>query len=246
MSPERNPSHNSNNSEKTLRERMLDDLQLRGLAERTQKGYLREVRKLAGYYNTSPDRLSEQQVADYLLHLINDRKFAAGSLNVAYNGIKFFFRHTVPRDWPLLTKLRLPKQKHKPDVLTIDEVHQLIGRVKQLHHRVYFWTIYSLGLRLEEGLNLHVGDIDSKRMMVHIHRGKGAKDRYLPLPISTLSILRNYWQTHRNPSLVFPAIGRDKQQAPTTNKTMNPSTVQGCMKLAVQELGLKKRSRPIR
>ena len=152
MSPERNPSHNPGNSDKTLRERMLADLQLRGLAERTQKGYLREVRKLAGYYNTSPDLLSEQQVADYLLHLINDRKFAAGSLNVAYNGIKFFFRHTVPRDWPLLTKLRLPKQKHKPDVLTIDQVHQLIGCVKQLHHRVYFWTIYSLGLRLEEGL----------------------------------------------------------------------------------------------
>ncbi len=125
--------------------------------------------------------------------------------------------------------------------MTIDEVHRLIRAIKQHRNAAYFWTVYSLGLRLEEGLNLQFGDIDSKRMMVHIHRGKGAKDRYLPLPESTLIILRNYWSTHRNPKLLFPAIGRNKQSASTTTRPMDASTVQGCMKQVVKQLGFRKK-----
>ena len=210
------------------------------MAERTQEGYLREVRKLACYYSTSPDQLTEQQVADYLLYLINDCEFAPGTLRVSYSGIKFFYTHTCPRNWNLLRKLKIPRQKTMPDVLTIGEVHQLIAEVRQPRLRVYFWTVYTLGLRLEEALNLHVGDIDSKRMMVHVHRGKGAKDRFLPLPTSTLQGLRGYWTTHRNPLLLFPAVGRGKQNASSTSRTMDTSTIQGCMKRVVKRLGFKK------
>ena len=192
---------------RSLRGRMRQDLQLRGLAQRTRDGYLREVRKLACYYKTSPDQLTEQQVGDYLLHLIN-RNLAPGSLRVAYSGIKFFYTYTVRRDWNVLRKLRLPKQKTLPSVLTIQEVHQIIGATQQFHHAAFLWTLYTLGLRLEEGLNLQPGDLDAARMMVHIHRGKGAKDRYLPLPESTLQILRIYWATHRHPTLLFPSRGR--------------------------------------
>ncbi len=149
-----------------------------------------------------------------MLYLINDCNFAPGSLSVAYSGIKFFYTYTEPRDWDVLKKLRRPKQKTLPSVLTIEEVHRLIGAIKQHRNAAYFWTVYSLGLRLEEGLNLQVGDVDSQRMMVHVHRGKGAKDRYLPLPKSTLAILRDYWSTHRNPTLLFPAIGRNKKPPP--------------------------------
>ena len=188
----------SDDDGKSLRERMSRDLQLRGMAKRTHDGYLREVRKLACYYGTPPDQLSERQVGDYLLHLINDRNFAAGSLSVAYSGIKFFYTFTEPRDWQVLKKLRLPKQKTLPAVMTIPEVHRLISAVRQPRNAAYFWTVYTLGLRLEEGLHLQVGDLDSKRMLVHIHRGKGAKDRYLPLPQSTLEILRRYWLTPTN------------------------------------------------
>lgn len=225
----------------SLRQRMSRDLQLRGMSPRTHDGYLREVRKLAAYYNTSPDQLTEQQVGEYLLHLINDCNFAPGSLGVAYSGIKFFYTVTEPREWSVLKKLRRPKQKTLPAVLTIDEVHRLIAAIKQPRNAAYFWTVYSLGLRLEEGLNLQVGDLDSKRMMVHIHRGKGAKDRYLPLPQSTLTMLREYWLTHRNEKLVFPAIGRNKQAASTTTRPMDASTVQGCMKRIVEKLKFKKK-----
>ena len=236
-----NQSGNNSSDKPSLRERMSQDLQLRGMARRTHDGYLREVRKLAGYYNSPPDQLSEQQVGEYLLYLINDCNFAPGSLGVAYSGIKFFYTVTEPRDWNVLKKLRRPKQKTLPSVLTIDEVHRLIGAVKQHRNAAYFWTVYSLGLRLEEGLHLQVGDLDAQRMMVHVHRGKGAKDRYLPLPKSTLTILRDYWSTHRHPTLLFPAIGRNKKAASGTSWPMDATTVQGCMKRVVAKLGFKKK-----
>jgi integrase/recombinase XerD len=110
-----------------------------------------------------------------------------------YSGIKFFYSHTVSRDWPTLQRPRVRREKQLSDVLSVDEVRKLIGAVRTPHNRAYFWTVYSLGLRLGDGLHLQVGDIDAARMMVHVHHGKGAKDRYVPLPSSTLKILRAYW-----------------------------------------------------
>jgi site-specific recombinase XerD len=219
---------------------MLQDLQLAGLSTGTQEVYLRAVRQLADHYHTPPDRLSEPQVRDFFLHLQNDREFASGSLGIAYNGIKFFYSHTVPRDWPTLKRLRAPKERRLPDVLSVDEVRQLIAAVRTLHNRTYFQTVYSLGLRLREGLHLQVGDIDSARMMVHVHRGKGAKDRYVPLPSSTLKVLRDYWVTHRHSTWLFPAVGRDHHPAAQAEGPMPRSSVQGALRRVVQELGLRK------
>ena len=93
---------------------MLQDLQLAGLSEGTQDSYLRAVRQLADHFHTPPDRLSEQQVRDYFLHLKNDKKFASASLGIAYSGIKFFYSHTAPRDWPTLQRLRVPQGEETP------------------------------------------------------------------------------------------------------------------------------------
>jgi len=179
---------------------MTQDLQLAGLAERTQDAYLRAVRQLAEHFRTPPDRLTEPQLRQYFLHLKNDRHFAPASLGIAYAGIKFFYSHTVPRDWPTLKRLRVPGEQRLPDVLSLEEVRQLLAAVRTPHNRAYFQAVYSLGLRLEEGLNLRVGALDSGRMMVHVHHGKGAKVRYVPLPSSTLRSLRDYWRTHHHPS----------------------------------------------
>lgn len=236
-----NHENHGNEPTKSLRERMSQDLQLRGMAQRTHDGYLREVRKLACHYNTPPDRICEQQVADYLLYLINDCEFAPGSLRVAYSGLKFFYTHTEPRDWQVLKKLRIPKQKTLPDVLSRDEVRRLIAAVRQPRNRAYFWAVYTLGLRMSEGLSLQVGDIDAERMLIHVHRGKGAKDRFVTLPQSTLNVLRGYWKSHGNPTLLFPRIGRAKNVAATTTRPMDPTTVQGCMKRVVDQLGFTKK-----
>jgi len=213
---------------------MSRDLQLLGRAKRTHDGYLREIRKLACHFNTPPDQLSEQQVADYLLYLINEKQFAPGSLKVTYSALKFFFRITCKRDWQVLKKIKVPKQKTLPTVLTIAEVHRLIAATDRHHNAALLWTLYSLALRLEEGLNLQIGDIDSARMTVHIHRGKGAKDRLLPLPESTLQVLRNYWKQHRNAKLIFPANGRNRKQAAKSTTPIGPSSIQNCVKRAVK------------
>jgi site-specific recombinase XerD len=223
-----------------LRQRMLQDLQLAGLSERTQEAYLRAVRQLADHFHTPPDRLGEHQVRDYFLHLKNDRNFASASLVIAYSGIKFFYSHTTPRDWPTLQRLRVRKKKRLPDVLSVDEVRRLIAAVRTPHNRAYFWTVYSLGLRLEEGLHLQVGDIDGERMLVHVRRGKGAKDRYVPLPGRTLSVLRQYWATHRHPEWLFPATGRDGHQTATADQPMTRSSVQKAMSRVVDELKIQK------
>jgi integrase/recombinase XerD len=164
-----------------LRQQMHQDLQLAGLSERTQEAYLRAVRQLAAHFRQAPDQLTETQLREYLLYLKNDKQFAPSSLIVAACGIKFFYTHTAPRDWKTLQKLRVPRAKTLPDVLTIDEVRRLIDAVRTPHNQTYFWTVYSLGLRLQEGLNLQVGDIDGARMLVHVHHGKGAKDCSAPL-----------------------------------------------------------------
>ena len=223
-----------------LRKKMHQDLQLAGLSEGTQDVYLRAVRQLAVHFHTPPDVLNEAQVRDYLLHLKNDRKFASSSLGIAYSAIKFFYSHTAPRDWPTLQRIRVQKEKRLPDVLSIDEVRQLIGAVRKLRYRTYFSTVYSLGLRRNEGLHLQVRDIDSARMLVHVHRGKGAKDRFVPLPARTLTLLREYWVTHRNPVWLFPDIGSDPRQAVSSDRPMSKDGVQHAMQRVVHQLGWRK------
>ena len=155
-----------------LRHRFLRDLQLAGLAERTCEAYVRAVRQLAHFYNQSPHKLSEAQVRDYFSHIKNQRHFARGSLTIAYSGIKFFFRRTVPRNWKTLEGLRVPPEKKLPDVLTVDEVRRIIAAVRSEPCRACLWTIYSLGLRLSEGVSLHVGDVDAleflRRFLQHV------------------------------------------------------------------------------
>ena len=223
-----------------LRKKMHQDLELAGLSEGTQDVYLRALRRLAVHFDTPPDVLNEAQVRDYLLHLKNDRKFASSSLGIAYSAIKFFYSHTVPRDWPTLQRIRVQKEKRLPDVLSIDEVRELIGAVRKLRYRTYFSTVYSLGLRRNEGLHLQVRDIDSARMLVHVHRGKGAKDRFVPLPVRTLDLLREYWVTHRNPVWLFPDIGSDPRQAVSSDRPMSKDGVQHAMQRVVHQLGIRK------
>lgn len=213
-----------------LYDRMSEDLHLAGLGERTHDGYLRAVRKLCEFCRRSPDRITEPQLRKYFLYLKNDRKFATGSLRVAYSGVKFFYTRTCRRDWKTLASMKIQNVKSLPEVLTIAQVHQIIEHCRQQRMAVYFWTVYSLGLRLQEGLNLQVGDIDAARGLVHVHRGKGAKDRYIPIPKATLVALRRYWATHRHPKFLFPADGRDHQQMSVAKTPMSITAVQGAMK----------------
>jgi integrase/recombinase XerD len=217
--------------------RMDGDMVIAGLSERTREAYLRAARQLAKFHQRAdPGTLEEQHIKDYLLWLRTEKRAAPGTLRIAFNGIRFFYRHSCPRDWITLLKFRIPKETKLPAVLTVDEVQRIMSAIQRPRFRAYFWTVYSCGLRLNEALALQVGDIDSERMRIHIHRGKGAKDRLVPLPAATLEVLREYWKTHRHPTLLFPKTTYQGGVVPGTKQTMSESTVQGALRRVVVQL----------
>ena len=223
-----------------LRKRMLDDMQLRGFSERTQEAYLRAVRHLAQHCKKSPDQISEEELRQYFLYNKNIRKWSRSASTISLCGIKFFYTHTLKREWSTFKLVRPPKENKLPPILTLNEVRKIFKHVKMSYHRACLKTIYSLGLRLGEGIRLNVSDIDSDRMFVHIKKGKGNKDRYIPLPLSTLHILRKQWISHRNPIFLFPAPGRGRIHMPTTNKPMPKGSIQIAFKDACRKANIYK------
>ena len=187
-----------------LRARMIEDLQLHGLSTSTQALYVQAVRQLAEYYRKPPDQITEEELRQYFLYLTKDKQVAPSTFRIALCGIKFFYERTLRRQWKTLELVRSPKENKLPVVLTIDEVHRILGCVHQLRFQVCLSTIYACGLRIQEGVHLQVKDIDAERAVIHICNGKGGKDRYVPLPELILKKLRQYWLTHRNPTWIFP------------------------------------------
>jgi site-specific recombinase XerD len=154
------------------------------------------VRQLAEHYKKSPDQISDEEIRQYFLYLKKVRGIAENTIRVNLCGIKFFYKYTLERDFPTLELMRVPRMKKLPVVLSKSEVRQILGCVQRLRYRTCLTLIYSCGLRLREGLFLKVGNIDSKRMCIHVQKGKGYKDRYVPLFQGTLELLRRYWAKH--------------------------------------------------
>lgn len=225
-----------------LRKKMIECLQLRGFSERTQEAYTRAVRQLAEHYHKSPDLITEEELRQYFLHIINVKHYSRNTTTIALCGIRFFFEQTLNRKWTIFNLVR-PAPEHKlPVILSLEEVREILNRVRLLRYRVCLSTIYACGLRLQEGIRLAVPDIDSARMMIHVRHGKGNKDRYVPLPQRTLELLRDYWSTHRNPVLIFPAEGRDHIDLSKATEPMSKSSVQDAFRAALKQSGINKRA----
>ena len=225
-----------------LRKRMIECLQLRGLAERTQEAYTRAVRQLAAHYHKSPDQISEAELRQYFLYLKNVKHYSRNTMTVAICGIRFFYEQTLNRNWAIFGIVRPAPEKKLPVILSLAEVRQILAGVRLPRYKVCLTTIYSCGLRLQEGTHLQVADIDSARMMIHVRHGKGNKDRYVPLPQRTLELLREYWVTHRNPLLLFPAEGRDHIDLAQATEPMSKSSVQDAFHAALKESRINKRA----
>ncbi len=219
-----------------LRQKMLEDMQLRGFASRTQEAYLSAVSQLAKHYRKSPDQINEEELRQYFLFLKNKKQAARATCTIALCGIKFFFQQTLGREWKTFEFLRPPKEKKLPVVLSVAEVGRVLACIHRQRYRVCLTTIYACGLRLLEGVRLQVKDIDGERQVLHICQGKGGKDRYVPLPSACLKLLRQHWLTHRNPLWMFPSPVEDNQQP------MNESGMQRAFQAAVQESGLHKQA----
>ena len=222
-------------------QKAIDALQLNGLGERTQEAYARAVRMLSQFYDKTPDLISEQELQQYFLHRKNVDGWSPNTLRICYCGIRHFFIHVLHRDWHTLQMIRAQSERRLPAVLSRDEVRSVLECVRTPHNRAFLSTVYACGLRLQEGQYLEVSDIDSQRMMVHVHRGKGAKDRFVPLPESTLQILRRHWLTHHHPRLLFPALDRGRNTAAFATAPMPKSSLQGAFRRAKVEAGIQKR-----
>ena len=211
------------------------------LQARSQKSYWACVRQLSEHFDRSPDLLSAEELRQYFIYLKTERRFSRQSSTQALCAIKLFWEKTLQRVWPAeLEFARATPQFKLPVILSAGEVRNIIARVPALDHRVALITIYSCGLRLGEALHLEVGDIDSKRMFLHIRAGKGNRDRYVPLPQRTLELLRQLWRTHRHPRWLFPAKGHSGLGAATATEPMCHSTLQRGFRLALRASGIKK------
>jgi len=221
---------------------MLEDMQLRGFAARTQEAYLLAVCQLAKYYHKSPDQINEEELRQYFLFLKNEKQASRSTCTLALCGIKFFFQHSLGKEWKTFDFLRPPKENKLPVVLSVEEVGRILSCVHRQRYRVCLTTIYACGLRLLEGVHLQVKDIDSGRQMLHISQGKGGKDRYVPLPSACLERLRRHWLTHRNPVWLFPALREDWRKSEEASQPMNESGVQRAFSAAVKESGVHKKA----
>lgn len=222
--------------------KMVKALQVAGMAERTQETYVRAIRKLTEFYDKTPDKICEEELVDYFIHRQEVAKWSPATMRICHSGIKFFFINVLKRQWHTLKLARAKREKRLPSVLSREEVWKILSHVNTPHNYAYLQTVYSCGLRLQEGLYLEVSDIDGKRNMIHVHRGKGTRDRYVPLPRATYQLLRKYWLTHKNRKLVFPAVGRGHNKGPISTVPMSIGGVQGAFRRAKYEAGIKKRA----
>ena len=214
-------------------------LRLKGLQPKTIDAYSRAIRRIGNYFNFQVDNLGQNQLLDYFHSLLETHSWSAVKLDLY--GLKFFYTYVLNKPWTNLRLIKPPRTKRIPDIVSVDEVQQLFIATHKLSYRVFFFILYSLGLRLGEGIRLQVGDIDATHQRVHIRNAKGNKDRLVPLPDMTYQVLRRFWLVHRHPTFIFPnrKYGLKKVQLATT--PLDRGGIQTTMAAVIRNMGLKKR-----
>ncbi len=224
-----------------LYQRHLRSLKLQGKSQKTIEAYARAVRRISEYFDCCPDKLTLKQREQYFSDLVKSHSWS--TVKIDRNGLQFFWKHVLKHDWQWLNIIKAPKVRSLPDILTVTEVEQIIGATRKLRYRVFLIATYSMGLRLAETLSLQVGDIDGQRKLVHIRRGKGHKDRFVPLPDLTCHALRTLWRKHRNPCWLFPNAVGSPERIRSATTHMDRGGTQAAMKAVVEQCGIKKKSR---
>lgn len=220
----------------------LKHLKLKGLQPKTIEAYSRAIRRIGERFDHQIDSLSERQLADYFTELVASHSWSSVKLDLY--GLKFYYAHVLRKGWVAPGLIKPPKTQRLPDIVTIAEAKRIFTSTRVLSYRVFFFTLYSLGLRLGEGLRLQVGDIDAARRRVHIRDAKGNRDRFVPLPQATHHLLRRFWREHRNPVLLFPNRHGGLKGAATATTPLDSGGVQTTLHKVVEACGLKKRLRP--
>ena len=223
-------------------QRHLQHLKLKGLQPKTIEAYARAIRRIGEHFDHRIDALTEQQLTDYFTELVSSHSWSTVKLDLY--GLKFYYAHVLRKPWVAPGLVKPPKSQRLPDIVTVAQAQRIFAATHVLSYRVFFFTLYSLGLRLGEGLRLQVGDIDAARRRVHIRDAKGNRDRLVPLPQSTLQRLRRFWREHRHPVLLFPNRQAGRKGAASAATPLDRGGVQTTLHQGVEACGLKKRSRP--
>ena len=188
--------------------RFTGHVQLKGLSERTVESYVCMIRQLAAWGKRDPAELTEEQVRDYFLHLVRERKYAPASLRQARASLACFYLELLGRaDWKVFSLVKTKDRERLPVVLSRGEVKRIFDEVRELRYLAPLTLIYLCGLRLSEALHVEVRDIHRKEGRLHVREGKGGKDRMVPLPEAALEVLGQWYRHHRHPRLLFPAMG---------------------------------------
>ena len=202
----------------SLRQRMLEDMQVRQLSPCTQRTYVETVARFARYFDRSPARLGLEQIRAYQVYLTTERRLAPSSLIVAVSALRFLYRVTLQKRWVFDDVIPVPKKPQAlPVVLSRDEVMQFLEAVKAAKHHAILTTCYAAGLRISEAVRLTVSAIDSERMVLRVEKGKGQKDRYVMLSPKLLAVLRAWWQVDRPRHWLFPG---ERPEAPITRRAV--------------------------
>jgi site-specific recombinase XerD len=220
----------------------LKHLKLKGLRPKTIEAYSRAIRRLGDRFDKQIDHLSEAQLTDYFTELLASHSWSTVKLDLY--GLQFYYAHVLRKPWVAPGLIKPPRTQRLPDIVTIEEAQRIFAATRVVSYRVFFFTLYSLGLRLGEGLRLQVGDIDAARARVHVRDAKGNRDRFIPLAQATLGVLRRFWQIHRNPTLLFPSRYPGLSAAASATTALDREGVQRALKRVIETCGLKKRSPP--
>lgn len=227
-----------------LREKMMEELVLRGLSQSTQETYVRAVVELTKWVGKSPDKIRAEEMRSYFLYLVKEKKLSRSTVNQAICGVKFFVEHVLKEKWEAYDVPMPKKEKKLPMVLSQEEVHRVLWHVRQEQHRVCLSLLYGCGLRLSEGIKMSPQDIDGSRMMVHIRGGKGNKDRLVPLPQQLLPQLRSYWSRHGHKHWLFPRRVAGELPWSAAERPVGMSAIQSAMSQAVKASGIQKKATP--
>ena len=203
-----------------VREKMKQQMEIRGLSENTQESYLRAAAQLVKFFMVSPEQLGVEDIHAYQLHLIRERQLAAATYNVHVAALRFLYQTTLNVDWRIDAIPFSKKNKSLPVVLSPEEVLSLYDAVGNVKHKAIILTLYDTGARASEAVHLKLTDIDSKRMCVRIEQGKGRKDRYVPLSDTLLKVLRHYWSSQRRHSRTWLFPGQ-KPELPYNRRSLH-------------------------
>jgi len=216
-----------------LRQRMIEDMQLRNLTPETQRNYVHHVAGFAKYFGRSPEELDLEAVRQYQLYLLNERKLSAETINQYISSVKFLYLNTLEMPWTDEYFPRVKRPSKLPVVLSQEEILQFFDNIPSLKYRAALMTCYGAGLRVSEAVALKVAAIDSQRMLLRIEQGKGGKDRYSMLSPRLLQVLRRYYQAARPTEYLFPSW--------RANRHLCPSSLQMACREAAALAGLRKR-----